>query len=50
MQVRACQVYAQNDLFGTYQEESNSFQYTTFEEYNQNVDRCRAVLKDLGEW
>jgi hypothetical protein len=49
MQVRACKVYAQNDLFGTYQEGSNSFEYMTYDEYDNKVNQCRAALKTLGE-
>jgi hypothetical protein len=50
MQVGACKVYAQNDLFGTYQEGSNSFEYMKYDEYGKKVDQCRAALKTLGEW
>jgi hypothetical protein len=49
MQFRSCQVYAQNDLFGTYNPKSDKFEYTTFEDFSQKVHQCRAVLKDLGE-
>lgn len=48
MQVNSCKVYADNDLFGTYDEASKSFEYITYQEYANRVDRCRAVLKDLG--
>ena len=49
MQVNSCTVYADNDLFGTFQEASGTFEYMKFSEYAVNVDRCRAVLKDLGK-
>jgi hypothetical protein len=49
MQVNSCQVFAQNELFGTYDEPSNSFLYMTYDEYNQKVSQCRALLKDLGK-
>jgi hypothetical protein len=49
MQVRSCKVYAENDLFGTYQKDSNSFEYMTYEEYGDKVDKCRATLRDLGK-
>jgi long-subunit acyl-CoA synthetase (AMP-forming) len=49
MQINSCTVFANNDLFGTYQEASGAFEYTTYAEYADNVERCRAVLKDLGE-
>jgi hypothetical protein len=50
MQANSCAVYSNNDLFGTYQEASGEFEYTTYADYADNVERCRGVLKDLGEW
>jgi len=49
MQVRSCEVYAENELFGTYSPESKLFEWMTFNEYGTSVDQCRAVLKDLGK-
>jgi hypothetical protein len=49
MQVNSCKVFSQNELFGTYIEESESFQFMTYDEYSQEVDRCRVLLKDLGK-
>ena len=49
MQVRSCAVFADNDLFGTYNPESKQFVYESFEDYATQVNQCRAVLKDLGE-
>jgi hypothetical protein len=46
MQVRSCRVYADNDLFGTYN--GKAFEWMTYQEYANNVDKCRAVLHDLG--
>jgi hypothetical protein len=48
MQVRSCKVFAPKDLFGTYSDESKKFEWMTFQDYEQAVDKCRAVLKDLG--
>jgi hypothetical protein len=52
MQVRSCATYAENELFGTYTEgkdgKDSSFQWMTFQEYATNVNKCRAVLKDIG--
>lgn len=49
MQVNSCEVYARNELFGTYVEPTKSFEWMTFAEFADNVDKCRAVLKDLGK-
>jgi hypothetical protein len=49
MQVRSCAVFSKNDLFGTYDPESKQFVYESFQDYANQVDKCRAVLKDLGE-
>ncbi|KAG7349354.1 AMP-dependent synthetase and ligase [Nitzschia inconspicua] len=48
MQVNSCKVFKDNDLFGTYEEASNSFKFMTYDEYNQKVNQCRSLLKDLG--
>lgn len=50
LQETSCKVYANNDLFGTYNDESGSFEYLTYREFGQKVDKCRAVLKHLGTW
>ena len=49
MQVNSCKVFSPNELFGTYDEASNSFLYMTYDEYSQKVNQCRALLKDLGK-
>jgi hypothetical protein len=49
MQVRSCDVYAENELFGSYDETENKFKYVTYEEFDKKVDRCRTVLQDLGK-
>ena len=38
MQVNSCKVFSENDLFGTYQEDSNSFEYITYQDYADKVD------------
>jgi len=48
MQVRSCEVYSENELFGSYRNETDSFHYNTYGEFGEEVNRCRAVLKDLG--
>jgi hypothetical protein len=49
MQVRGCQVFAPRKLFGTYSASSKQFEWMTFGEFGALVDRCRAMLKDVGE-
>jgi long-chain acyl-CoA synthetase len=48
MQVRSCQTYGENPIFGTYSPESQKFEWMTFADYEEKVNKCRAVLKDLG--
>lgn len=48
MQVRACQVYAADDLFGTYSPDSKKFEWMTYHDYDVKVQTCRTMLKDLG--
>ena len=50
MQSRACAVFENNQLFGTFSESSESFEYMTYGEYGRKVNQCRMVLKDLGKW
>jgi hypothetical protein len=49
LQVHSSLVFKENELFGTYEEESKSYQYITYDEYNQKVNQCRGLLKDLGK-
>ena len=49
LQVNSTLVFSENKLFGTYDEESKSFLYMTYSEYNEKVNQCRTLLKDLGE-
>jgi hypothetical protein len=49
MQVRSCEIYAENDLFGSYDAKDDCFKYITYSEFGEKVDRCRTVLKDLGK-
>ena len=49
MQVRSCQVYASHPLFGTFSNETNKFEWTTFEYFQDRVDTCRALFQDLGK-
>jgi len=48
LQVHSSLVFSENELFGTYEEESKSYIYMTYDDYNQKVNQCRALLKDLG--
>jgi hypothetical protein len=49
MQVRSCMVYSGNDLFGTYNPGSEQFEYMTYQEFDEKVNQCRPLLKDLGK-
>ena len=49
LQVNSNLVFKEHDLFGTYSEESKDYHYITYDEYNQAVNQCRVLLKDLGK-
>jgi hypothetical protein len=49
MQTTACKVFSGNELFGTYKEHSNKFEFMTYEQYDEKVAACRKVLVDLGK-
>mmetsp|Transcript_6941 Transcript_6941/g.14275 ORF Transcript_6941/g.14275 Transcript_6941/m.14275 type:complete len:696 (+) Transcript_6941:104-2191(+) len=48
LQVNSTLIFKEQELFGTYEEESKSYHYITYDEYNQRVNKCRVLLKDLG--
>jgi len=51
LQVHASTAFPENKLFGTHTEREGSdptFQWMTYREYGEQVERCRSVLKDLG--
>jgi long-chain acyl-CoA synthetase len=48
LQVNSSLVFKDQELFGTYVEESKSYDYITYDEYSQRVNKCRVLLKDLG--
>ena len=48
MQYRSCQVFAENELFGTYNPSTEKFEFDTYETYGTQVEQCRALLQDLG--
>ncbi len=50
LQVNSALVFKDNELFGTYAEESKSYNYITYDEYNQRVSKCRSLLKESGKW
>lgn len=49
LQVNSSLVFKDQELFGTYVEESKSYDYITYDEYSQRVNKCRVLLKDLGK-
>ena len=44
----SCRVYAQNELFGTFNPSSEKFEYMTYDEFGAKVNQCRSMLKNLG--
>lgn len=48
LQVHSSLIFKENELFGTYEEDSKKYHYKTYDEYNQKVNQCRVLLKDLG--
>lgn len=49
LQVNSSLVFKENELFGTYEEQSESYNYITYDDYNKKVNQCRVLLKELGE-
>lgn len=50
MQVRSCEVFSDRELFGTFSEESQKFEWMTYAEYADKVDTCRAFLQSVGKF
>mmetsp|Transcript_14845 Transcript_14845/g.23049 ORF Transcript_14845/g.23049 Transcript_14845/m.23049 type:complete len:675 (-) Transcript_14845:2262-4286(-) len=48
LQKNACQVFAENELFGTYSEETKQFEWIDYAEFDKRVGKVRSVLIDLG--
>ena len=48
-QVRSCEIFADNELYGKYDPDSQKFVYSTYREFGNQVNRARHVLQDLGE-
>jgi len=48
LQVHSSILYSDNELFGTFDNETKSYLYMTYAEYRTKVNQCRALLKDLG--
>ena len=58
LQLSACQVFADNNIFGTYTkkapqegdkgEPGGAFEWMTYQEFSALVDKTRSVLKDIG--
>jgi hypothetical protein len=49
MQVRSCEAFAPRKLFGTDSKQMKQFGWMTHQEFDSAVNKCRAVLKDVGE-
>jgi hypothetical protein len=50
MQVRSCEVFSDRELFGTYSDESEKFEWMTYAQYAEKVDTCRAFLQSVGKY
>eukprot|EP00978_Attheya_sp_CCMP212_P044640 scaffold317096_cov51-Attheya_sp.AAC.2 len=51
LQDHACQAFATNEIFGTYvadDKDGGKFEWMTYEDWGQRVEKCRSVLKDMG--
>eukprot|EP00934_Nitzschia_sp_Nitz4_P008121 Nitzschia sp. Nitz4//scaffold22_size323478//278027//280476//NITZ4_000581-RA/size323478-augustus-gene-0.211-mRNA-1//1//CDS//3329543159//8111//frame0 len=48
LQVRTCDVYADNEVFGTYNAKDDDFEWMTYSEFANKVNNARAVLRDIG--
>jgi hypothetical protein len=49
LQETSCEVYSENDLFGTYSTNTGKFEYLAYKDYARMVQRCRILLKELGK-
>ena len=49
-QVRSCEIFADNDLYGNYSEETKAFEYKKYSDFAVQVNQARTVLQDLGEF
>lgn len=47
-QVRSCDLYAENSLYGVHNAETNEFEFSTYADFGKQVNRTRHVLQDLG--
>ena len=48
LQVRSCAVFRDNPLFGTYDPATESFEFETYGDFEQQVHTSRRVLQHLG--
>jgi len=49
LQSSACSMFAQRNLFGTYQPKKQAFEFMSYGDFAREVDRCRIVLRNMGE-
>ena len=49
LQSAACSMFAQRNLFGTYQPKKEAFEFMSYGDFAIEVDRCRIVLRNMGE-
>lgn len=48
LQKNACMAFADNTVFGTFEENKGDFEWMTYKEFGEKVDQCIFVLRDLG--
>ena len=49
LQENSCQTFSANKLFGTYSSETKDFEFLTYEDVGREVNRCRTLLRSMGE-
>jgi len=49
-QVRSCKIFATNPLYGVHNDETEEFEYSTYAEFEVQVNKARHVLQDLGKF
>eukprot|EP00934_Nitzschia_sp_Nitz4_P008682 Nitzschia sp. Nitz4//scaffold22_size323478//280954//283102//NITZ4_000583-RA/size323478-augustus-gene-0.212-mRNA-1//1//CDS//3329543165//8672//frame0 len=48
LQIKACDTYGENPVFGTFDPSFGEYKYMSYADYGQQVDRCRSLLSQAG--